>query len=321
MELLAIIFGFVMDLIFGDPRRLPHPIKIIGKAIEKFERPLRKIKNEKFAGSILAIAIILVTFLVTFGILRLTYSANKFLGFFISAIFIYTSLSIKDLYKESILVYNDLKNGNIVQARKDLSMIVGRDTGNLDEPEIVRATVETVAESIVDGIVSPLFYAILGSLFVGGSASLALTYKAINTLDSMVGYKNEKYKKFGFFSAKLDDLVNFVPARISAFFIALSAAICGYNGRKALNIVFKDGIKSTDKNSEMPEASMAGTISLRLGGVNYYQGISVFKEYLGDSSCRIAGTREDIKKALKIMYVSSYVALASLIIFCLLLCK
>lgn len=321
MELLAIIFGFVMDLIFGDPRRLPHPIKIIGKAIEKFESPLRKIKNEEFAGSILAIVIILATFLVTFSIVRLTYSVNIFLGFFISAIFIYTSLSIKDLYKESILVYNDLKNGNIVQARKDLSMIVGRDTGNLDEPEIVRASVETVAESIVDGIVSPLFYAILGSLFVGGSASLALTYKAINTLDSMLGYKNEKYKKFGLFSAKLDDLVNFVPARISAFFIALSAAICGYNGRKVLNIAFKDGIKSTDKNSEMPEASMAGTISLRLGGVNYYQGISVFKEYLGDSSCRIAGTREDIKKALKIMYVSSYVTLASLIIFCLLLCK
>ena len=321
MDIIIIITAFALDLIIGDPRWFPHPAKIIGKAIEKLEKLLRKIKYEKFAGSLLALIIIIGTYLIIYGILKFAFETNKFLGYLLTAVFIYTSLSIKDMAKESMLVYNDLKNNDIEKSRKDLSMIVGRDTNNLDESEIIRATVETIAESTVDGIISPLFYTFIGILLLGpiGGATLALTYKAINTLDSMVGYRNEKYIKFGYLSAKIDDLVNFVPSRLAAFFLALGSAVCGKNGKKALLFAFKNGVKDMNRNSEVPESAIAGALSLRLGGTNYYHGIASVKPYLDDTSCRISGTLEDINQTINIMYVSSYTALVSGIIFYLLL--
>lgn len=310
-ELLTIPVAYILDLVFGDPRWFPHPVKLIGKTVEILENFLMKIfanpvrdehipdsngVNQKTGGTVLAFLIIGGTFYVTFLIIKLSTIFNFYLGVGISIFLIYTSLSIKDLKVESLEVYRALKKNDLDIARGKLSMIVGRDTGNLNEREIIRATVETIAESIVDGIISPIFYALIGG------PALALTYKSINTLDSMVGYNNEKYKNFGWCSAKIDTIANFIPAILSIIFIPLASLFCRCSLFSSFKIIFRDGLKNR-QISDIPESAVAGALGIQLGGMNFYNSVAVTKPFLGDNCHPLDNGH--IKKSIKIAYISS----------------
>jgi len=296
-KLLTIFIAYILDLVFGDPRRYPHPVKIIGKAIRMLEKVLRKIFiNEKLGGIILVLLIVAGTFCLTSLIVKLSAAVNFYLGVGISIFLIYTSLSVKDLKVESVEVYRALEKKDLETARKKLSLIVGRDTENLNEEEIIRATVETIAESIVDGIISPLFYALIGG------PVLALTYKAINTLDSMVGYNNEKYKDFGWCSAKIDTIANFIPAILSIFIIPFACLFCRCCLFSSFNIIFRDGLKNR-QISDIPESAVAGALGIQLGGINFYNSVAVTKPFLGDNCHPL--DKEHIKKSIKIAHISS----------------
>ncbi|MBU2101801.1 MAG: adenosylcobinamide-phosphate synthase CbiB [Candidatus Omnitrophota bacterium] len=298
MRIVYILVSYLLDLVFGDPPSFPHPVRGIGWVIKKLEGPFRYIvKNERIAGVFFACTIIILIWLITFTVTQTAYFFNNYLGAIISIIIIYTSLSVKDLGIESLAVFSALKDGNLNKARTALSKIVGRDTSNLDEWEIIRATVETVAENIVDGIISPLLYAFLGG------ASLAMAYKAINTLDSMVGYKNKRYINFGWASAKIDDIANFIPARLGVIFLCLASWISGHNPIKAWNIAIRDGAKNPSPNSGLPEAAIAGALGVRLGGLNYYNSTAVQKSYIGDDINSL--DKSHIKEAVKIVYITS----------------
>ncbi len=298
MRIVCILAAYLLDLIFGDPPTFPHPVRGIGWLIGKLEGPFRSvIKNERASSALFAITIIATAWLITFAITQAAYSFNNYLGVLISTIIIYTSLSVKDLGVESLAVFNALNEGDLNKARTSLSRIVGRDTANLDEREIVRATVETVAENIVDGIISPLFYALLGG------APLAMAYKAVNTLDSMVGYKNKRYIHFGRAAAKIDDAANYIPARLSVVFLVMAGWVSGHDPVKTWNIAIRDGRKNASPNSGIPEAAVAGALGVRLGGLNCYDSIAVQKPYIGDDSNHL--NKLHIKEAIKIAYITS----------------
>ena len=302
---IAIIIAYILDLIFGDPRRFPHPVKGIGWMAAKTEPLFRKgrfaCRNEKIAGAIFAFVIIVITWGLTSIVIHYGFFLNKFLGLALSAFLIYTSLSIKDLRQESMQIYLALKRTDINSARKKLSNIVGRNTENLGERDIIRATVETIAENTVDGIMSPLFYA-----FIGG-APLVLAYKAINTLDSMVGYKNEEYKNFGWAGAKIDDWANFIPARLSIFLLPLASFISGKSGINSMRTILRDRKNSPSPNSGIPEAGIAGALGIQLGGVNFYNSVPVRKPFIGNEKNLLE--IEHIKESIKICYVCSLLSL------------
>ena len=298
MHSLIISGGYILDLIFGDPPWPGHPTRIIGRLIELLEEKLISAKiNKIFSGAILVILITVITAVSIWGILRLAKFIHPYLYYLISALFIYFSLSVKQLGVEANKVYFALKSGNIVQARKELSMIVARDTDKLDEPEIIRATVETVAESTMDGIVAPMCYA-----FLGGPI-LAWAYKAINTLDSMVGYRSERFIEFGRVAAKLDGLANFIPAKITCFLISLSAFFYQKDGLRAIRWAARYLFKWPQDNSEATEAAMAGALGVQLGGLNLYQSIPIQKPFIGDNLYLL--DRKHIQESVNLVYISS----------------
>jgi adenosylcobinamide-phosphate synthase len=290
--------AYLLDLLFGDPPWFPHPVKGIGRTIEAFEGPFRAvIKDERAAGAMFAFAIITLAWGATFAAAKAAFFINYYLGIALSIFIIYTALSVKDLGVESLAVFDALRRGDIDAARKALSKIVGRDTANLDERDIIRATVETVAENIVDGIISPVFYAFLGG------APLAMAYKAVNTLDSMVGHKDERHINFGWAAAKMDDMANFIPARMSIPFLVLASWISGHDPTGTWNISRRDGRKNPSPNSGLPEAAVAGAFGVRLGGLNYYNSIAAEKPCIGDDINPL--NKSHIKEAIKVAYVTS----------------
>lgn len=299
-----ISFAYISDLIFGDPAWLPHPVKWIGRLAQRLEAPLRRmVRNERAAGIIFAILIIGAVYLLSFSIIRAASHFNRHLSFIISALFIYTSLAIKDLKVESMRVYRALEKERIDLARKNLSLIVGRDTENLNDKDIIRATVETVAENTVDGIISPLFYAFLGG------APLALAYKAANTLDSMVGYKNDRYKDFGWASAKIDDCINFIPARLSGLILPAASWLAGLDAVNSFKIILRDYKKNPSPNSGIPETAVAGALGVRLGGLNFYDSIPAMKPFIGNETNPLC--LGHIKESIRVAYISSLLALMS----------
>ncbi len=277
--MLALLTAFILDLFIGDPVYYFHPVRIIGRAIQDVESSLRyRIKNEKVAGAILALGIPMMVFLVT-GVLLLSIKELSYEFFWALNVFgIYSALSVHDLKKHVIVVYENLKEGNLDKARRSLAKIVGRDTHSLDEKEIVRAGVETVAESTVDGIVAPLFYAAIGG------APLALAYKAVNTLDSMIGHKNERYLKFGYVAAKQDELWNWIPARIAYLAGCVAAFFMRVKFKEAWHAGWKYGLQAAHGISAIPEATFAGAMGLQLGGRNSYQGRVEDRPLLGEGS-------------------------------------
>lgn len=289
-----------MDLIFGDPVKFPHPIKGIGSVIKFLEQIVRNsFSNLKIGGFFLAWIVILTTYVITSLIVWV--STQIFSQFIICGIIIFTTLSIRSLDKESKAVYEALIVDDINLARIQLAKIVGRDTHNLNKSEISRGAIETIAENTVDGIISPLFYA-----FLGGPA-LAMAFKSVSTLDSMVGYKSTIYKEIGWFSARIDDLANFIPARISAYLIPLASWLCGRKGISSLKIIIRDGHKNPSPNSGIPEAGFAGALNIQLGGLNYYQGEMYLKPFLGDANEPIEP--KHILQAIKLMYLTSFLML------------
>ena len=307
MNLLSIYTGYALDLIVGDPYSFPHPVRFIGKLISFVEKQIRKMtssdKGLKIAGFFLWFVVVGVTLGSTSIVLRL-FEFNKIAYFAVNTILIYTTLATKCLKDESTKIYKVLKSGDLEKSRIQLSYIVGRDTTNLSEKEIVRATVETVAENTVDGIISPLFYG-----FIGG-APLAMAYKAINTLDSTVGYKNDKYYYLGYASAKIDDIANYIPARLGVILLSLGSLLAGFNFKNALKIGIRDRKNHKSPNCALSEGAIAGALGIQLGGTNVYFGKEVYKPTIGDKSREIE--IEDIVRTNKIMYSSSII---SIIIF------
>lgn len=307
MNLLSIYTGYALDLIIGDPYSFPHPVRFIGKLISFVEKQIRKIatsdKALKIASFFLWFVVVGVTLGSTSIVLRL-FQFNKIAYFLVNSILIYTTLATKCLKDESEKIYKVLKTGDLDKSRIQLSYIVGRDTTNLSEKEIVRATVETVAENTVDGIIAPLFYG-----FIGG-APLAMAYKAINTLDSTVGYKNDKYYYLGFASAKIDDIANYIPARLGVILLSIGSLFVGFNFKDALKIGIRDRKNHKSPNCAFSEGAVAGALGIQLGGTNVYFGKEVYKPTIGDKKREIE--IEDIVRTNKIMYSSSII---SIIIF------
>lgn len=307
MNLLSIYTGYALDLIIGDPYSFPHPVRYIGKLISIVEKQIRKItssdKGLKIAGFFLWFIVVGATFGITTLVLQL-FKFNKLAYFIVNTILIYTTLATKCLKDESVKIYKVLKTGDLDKSRIQLSYIVGRDTTNLNEKEIVRATVETVAENTVDGIIAPLFYG-----FIGG-APLAMAYKAVNTLDSTVGYKNDKYYYLGFASAKIDDIANYIPARLGVILLSLGSLFAGFNFKDALKIGIRDRKNHKSPNCAFSEGAVAGALGIQLGGTNVYFGKEVYKPTIGDKTREIE--IEDIVRTNKIMYSSSII---SIIIF------
>lgn len=304
MNLLSIYTGYALDLIIGDPYSFPHPVRFIGKLIGFVEKQIRKIatsdKALKTAGFILWFVVVGVTLGSTSIVLRL-FQFNKITYFLVNSILIYTTLATKCLKDESEKIYKVLKTGDLDKSRIQLSYIVGRDTTNLSEKEIVRATVETVAENTVDGIIAPLFYG-----FIGG-APLAMAYKAINTLDSTVGYKNDKYYYLGFASAKIDDIANYIPARLGVILLSIGSLFVGFNFKDALKIGIRDRKNHKSPNCAFSEGAVAGALGIQLGGTNVYFGKEVYKPTIGDKKREIE--IEDIVRTNKIMYSSSIISI------------
>lgn len=304
MNIVSIYIGYILDLIIGDPYSFPHPVRFIGSLIKLVEKQIRKLaktdKALKLGGFILWIITVGSTYLVTYSILKV-FSFNRVAFMVMNSIIIYTTLATKCLKDEAIKIYNVLKTKDIKKSRKQLSYIVGRDTTNLSEAEIIRATVETVAENTVDGIVAPMFYAFLGG------APLAMAYKAVNTLDSTVGYKNDKYKDLGFASAKIDDIANYIPARISVVLMTIGSLLVGYDYKNCMKISIRDRKNHKSPNCAYSEGAVAGALGIQLGGTNIYFGKAVYKPTIGDKTREIE--TEDIKRTNRIMYATSITSL------------
>ncbi len=293
--------AYILDLVVGDPRQFPHPVVIIGKGIDFLEKWLRRwaapLIGLRLSGVLLTIITVGSTYMIMWGIMAGVQNLNRWLALLVSVWFLSTTIAVKGLGDAALEIYKLLKSGNIAGARRKVGWIVGRDTAGLDESEITRATIETVAENIVDGIVAPLFYA-----FIGG-VPLAMAYKAVNTLDSMVGYRNEKYREFGWASARFDDICNFVPARLTGILLVLTFLITGRPVKRAVRIVLRDAARHPSPNSGIPEAAVAGALGVRLGGVNFYGGIESHRAYMGDPETNL--DKQHIVDTVRIMHVVS----------------
>ena len=323
-----LLSSFALDLLLGDPRWLPHPVRAIGWTIQRTEAVLRRFTKtpsaEKAAGVLLVVVIVSLVFLLSHVLILSFFRISFSIGFALSVLLAWTTLAAKDLGNAAKAVLRHLDSGEIEQARTALSMIVGRDTGHLDEQEIARAAVETVAENTSDGVIAPLFY-----LALGGPA-LALAYKAVNTLDSMVGYRNARYINFGWAAARADDVANFIPARIAAILICLAADMLrglhavispsprtspsrgeGVSELRILNIalhspwhiMLRDGGKHPSPNSGYPEAAMAGALGIRLGGEATYGGKASSKPFIGDAMSHL--DKKHIEKSVELMYCTT----------------
>ena len=305
----AICLGYFIDMLLGDPSGFPHPVRGIGWLIIRLEELLKpKGKNpvtQRILGAVLTVITITVTVLVTWAILHFATRIHPFLGLAFNVLIAYMVLATNCLGSEAEQVRLFLKRGDLEGARKQVSMLVSRDTEHLDESGVARAAVETVAENFSDGVVAPLFWLVIGG------APLAMAYKAVNTLDSMVGYKNEDYFYFGWFSARLDDWVNWIPARFSALFVILGAGIMNMHPRRSLEIVKRDHGNHSSPNSGWPESAFAGALGIQMGGKSRYFGMETLKPTIGDPIEPIVA--ETIRKTTGLMYVSSLCALALLV--------
>ena len=302
----AIIAGFILDLIFGDPHWLPHPICLIGNLIGFIEGNLRpRLEPNKNAlllgGALMVVIVLVISFAVPMAILLAAAMVSPWLAFALETLMCYQIFATKCLRDESMKVYDALHNNDLADARVKLSWIVGRDTKNLDEEEITKGAVETVAENTADGIIAPMFY-----MFLGG-VPLAFLYKGINTMDSMVGYKNDKFLYFGRCAAKLDDLANLIPARITGLVMIAAAFLVGLDGKNAWKIFWRDRYNQLSPNSAMTESVTAGALNIQLGGDHFYFGKLVHKDTIGDDIRPVCP--EDIKKTNNLLYMTAVLCL------------
>lgn len=297
---MEILLAFAADLLLGDPPWFPHPVVLVGKLIERLEARLRKPGLSDRAliwrGAALAAAVVTITVAVTWGAVRLAAALHPAAGFMVNVALLYTTLAVKSLAGAARKVARPLAAGDLPAARQAVAMVVGRDTDNLDETGVARAAVETVAENTVDGITAPLFYALVGG------APLAMAYKAVNTMDSMLGYKNDRYLYFGRWAAKMDDAANWLPARLTVPVMLAAAAFLKMDWRRALKTVLRDGKKHQSPNSGLPEAAVAGALGVVLGGENSYGGKVSVRPLLGDGR---PVRKDDIEKSTELMFCTA----------------
>ncbi len=313
-HIIAFAAGFVLDLVIGDPHSMPHPVRWIGNLIAALDRKLlgklpdsdpeselRDRRAERAAGIRLVSCVVIATALVTFAVIFAAYKVHIICGIIVEAILTCYLLAMTSLRRESMKVYDQLKQPNLEGARKAVSMIVGRDTAVLDEEGVTKAAVETVAENFSDGVIAPMLYAAIGGPVLG------LTYKAINTMDSMVGYKNDRYMWFGAPAAHLDDIVNYIPARISAWLLIIASAVSGrdYDSARAYRIWRRDRHNHKSPNAAQTESAAAGALGLRLAGDAQYFGRIVRKPTIGDPVRPIE--TEDIRRVNRLMVIASVI--------------
>lgn len=277
MQLMVIPAAFALDVIVGDPRALPHPIRWMGRSIELCEPVFRRwVRSELMAGCLFALVLILGCWGLTTVMTHFVHRLHPGAGIVLDVVLIFYCLSARSLYGAAMEIYHLLNDGRVDGAKAKLAMIVGRDVAHYGADDISRATVETVAENFVDGVLSPLFYAAIGG------APMAMAYKMVNTLDSMVGYKNERYRRFGRAAARIDDVANFIPARLSVAIISLAARLMNASrGGQALRTGIRQGSRHSSPNAGYAEAAFAGALSVKLNGPNYYGGVLVSKPYIG----------------------------------------
>lgn len=306
-SLYALILGFCLDLVIGDPHGIPHPVVFIGKLIDLAEKGMRKIfpktvRGENFAGAAIWLIVVTVSTGLPLLILWLAYWVSRWLGLVVETMMCAQILATKSLKQESMKVYDALKAGDLEKARYAVSMIVGRDTQRLDEAGVARAAVETVAENTSDGIIAPMLF-----LAIGG-APLGFFYKAVNTMDSMLGYVELPYKNVGLVSAKMDDLFNYLPARISALLMLAAGGILRMDVKNGWKIFRRDRRNHASPNSAQTESVCAGLLGLRLAGDAWYHGVLHKKKYIGDPLREIEP--EDIPRACRLLYATAVVSLA-----------
>lgn len=310
-HIFAFIAGFVLDLLIGDPHFIPHPVRLIGSLISFCDKRLncdagyniseKKLNLIKYKrGMLLAFTVIFATFAISVIIIVAAYSINLYAGVIAEAVMTWQILATKCLRVESMRVYDALRTDGVDAGRKAVSMIVGRDTSVLDAAGVTRAAVETIAENTSDGVIAPMLYTAIGGPVLG------FVYKAVNTMDSMLGYKNDKYMYFGRFAARLDDVVNFIPARISAYLMIAAAFIGGrqFDGKNAYRIFKRDRFNHASPNSAQTESVCAGALRVQLAGDAVYFGKLVKKKYIGDGLREIE--YEDIKRANRLMYITAF---------------
>ncbi len=307
--LYAVLCGFLLDLLLADPLWMPHPVVYMGKAISRLEKALRRLfpqtpKGELLAGSVLAFLLPAASFGVSFCAIYLVGRLHPGLAFALQVLWCWQCLAAKGLGAESKNVYKKLKTGTLPEARAQVARIVGRDTGELTEKGVIKAAVETVAENFSDGVAAPMLYLLLGG------APLGLFYKAVNTMDSMIGYKNEKYLWFGRAAARLDDLVNYLPARLSAVLLVLAAPLAGESFRGAFRVWRRDRRKHASPNSAQTEAAMAGALGIQLAGPASYFGKKTEKPFIGDPLRE--PEPQDILRANHMLYTASFLCLGLL---------
>lgn len=307
--LLAVLLGFCVDLILGDPRWMPHPVVYMGKAITRLERLLRRLLPDTpralfWGGVVLAAVLPLGTLAFSAGVIWLAGRIHPALGFAVQVLWCWQALAVKDLRVETMHVYEPLCKGDLLAARKAVSRVVGRDTQSLTSEGVTRAAVETIAENFSDGVIAPMLY-----LLIGG-APLGLAYKAINTMDSMVGYKNDKYLYFGRAAAKLDDAAGYIPARLSALFWIAAAFFTGGNAANAWRIWRRDRRKHASPNAAQPESACAGALGVQLAGPAWYFGKLHEKPTLGDALRPVEV--EDIPRTNRMMLTASLLGLVVL---------
>ena len=309
MTLYAILVGFIIDLIIGDPHWMYHPVRVIGKLITFLEDMLRKTfpktkDGERKSGFVLVVLVCGISVFTVWGLMKLAYYLNFWCGFLLEVIMCYQLFAVRSLKDESMKVYKELAKQDLEASRKAVSMIVGRDTENLTIEGVTKATVETIAENTSDGTLAPMFY-----MFIGGPV-LGWFYKAVNTMDSMVGYKNEKYLNFGRYAAKFDDVMNFIPARLCGWLMILASMFLKMDWKNAKKIFVRDRFNHASPNSAQTEAVMAGALCIQLAGDAWYFGKRYEKPIIGDALRPVE--IEDIPRANRLLYAT---AIVSLIIF------
>lgn len=306
ISLVALVMGYILDLIFGDPYWMPHPVRFIGNLISILEKVIRRFmpktkRGEYIGGIILTVMVVSISMVIPLVIILMAKTINKYLALIVESFMCYQILATKSLKVESMKVYDELAKNDLPSARKAVSMIVGRDTKDLTFSGVAKAAVETVAENTSDGIIAPMIF-----IAIGG-APMGFFYKAINTLDSMVGYKNERYINFGRFAAKLDDVVNYLPARISAYQMILSSFFLRYDYKNAFKIYKRDRYNHASPNSAQTESVCAGALDVQLAGNAYYFGKLYEKPTIGDDIREI--NYDDIKKANRLLYCTSFISI------------
>lgn len=310
LRLGALLLGFCLDILFGDPHWLPHPVRAVGALISLLEGLLRRVfpkspRGELAAGGVLVLLTAGLSAGFVLLLLRLCGLVSPWLRFAAEAVLCYQLLAARSLRDESVKVYRALAEGKLEDARRAVGMIVGRDTARLDETGVSKAAVETVAENASDGVVAPLLFMALGG------AGLGMLYKAVNTMDSMVGYQNERYRYFGRAAARLDDGLNLIPARLAGLFMCLAAGPAGFDGKNAFRIFWRDRKNHKSPNSAHTEAACAGALGVQLAGSSYYFGELVVKPTIGDPGRAVEPA--DILRANRLMYATAFLSLA---VFC-----